>query len=78
MNQEAKIINKHNLDLSSIEKLANDIGNRLNSNVKYREYSKGENGHNFIALGTVTKNETGIFSTLYNLQTILILIMIMS
>jgi hypothetical protein len=37
MNQEAKIISKHNLDLSSIEKLANDIGNRLNSNVKYGE-----------------------------------------
>lgn len=68
MNEEAKIISKHNLDLSSTEKLANDIATRLNNNVEYGEYSKGENGHNFIALGTVTKNETGITSTLYNLQ----------
>lgn len=68
MNEEAKIISKHNLDLSSTEKLANDIATRLNSNVEYGEYSKGENGHNFIPLGTITKNETGIFSTLYNLQ----------
>lgn len=68
MNEEAKIISKHNLDLSSIEKLANDIATRLNSNVEYGEYSKGENGHNFIALGTITKNETGILSTLYDLQ----------
>lgn len=68
MNEEAKIISKHNLDLSSIEKLANDIATRLNSNVEYGEYSKGENGHNFIPLGTITKNETGILSTLYDLQ----------
>lgn len=68
MNEEAKIISKHNLDLSSTEKLANDIATRLNNNVEYGEYIKGENGHNFIALGTVTKNETGIISTLYNLQ----------
>ena len=68
MNEEAKIISKHNLDLSSTEKLANDIATRLNSNVEYGEYSKGENGHNFIPLGTITKNESGIFSTLYNLQ----------
>lgn len=68
MNEEAKIISKHNLDLSSIEKLANDIANRLNNNVEYGEYSNGKNGHNFISLGTITKNETGIFSTLYNLQ----------
>ena len=68
MNEEAKIISKHNLDLSSTEKLANDIATRLNSNVEYGEYSKGENGHNFIPLGMITKNESGIFSTLYNLQ----------
>jgi hypothetical protein len=68
MNEEVKIISKHSLDLSTTEKLANDIANRLNSNVEYGEYSKGENGHNFIPLGMITKNESGIFSTLYNLQ----------
>ena len=68
MNEEVKIISKHNLDVSSLDKLANDIATRLNSNVEYGEYSKGENGHNLIALGTITKNESGIFSTLYNLQ----------
>ena len=68
MNEEAKIISKHNLDLSSTEKLANDIATRLNINVEYGEYSKEVNGHNFIALGTITKNETGILSTLYDMQ----------
>ena len=68
MNEEVKIISKHNLDLSTTEKLANDIASRLNSNVEYGEYSKGENGHNFIPLGMISKNESGIFSTLYDLQ----------
>ena len=68
MNKEAKIISKHNLDLSTIDKLANDIANRLNSNVEYGDYNKRLNGHNFISLGTIIKNESGILSTLYNLQ----------
>lgn len=68
MDFEAKIISKHNLDLSSIENLANDIATRLNSNVEFGEYRKSDNKHSFISLGIITKNESGIFSTLYNLQ----------
>ncbi len=68
MDFEAKIISKHNLDLSNIEALANDIATRLNSNVEFGKYNKADNGHNFISLGTINKNESTIFSTLYDLQ----------
>lgn len=68
MDFEAKIISKHNLDVSSIENLAKDIANRLNSNVEYGEYSVSENGHEFKLLDKITKNQGGIFSTLYDLK----------
>lgn len=69
MDLEAKIISKHNLDLSSIENLASDIAARLNCNVEFREYSKSDKGHIFSPLGKIIRNESDIFSTLFNLQT---------
>jgi hypothetical protein len=68
MEPEAKIISKHNLDCSTLENLANDIANRLGSNIEYGQ-SQIENGkYHYIAIGTVEVNENGIMSTLYDLR----------
>jgi hypothetical protein len=67
MDFEAKIISKHNLDISNVEILANDIANRLNINIEFGQYNLIEHKHNFELLGKITKSESTICSTLYNL-----------
>ncbi|HKO76602.1 MAG TPA: hypothetical protein VJU52_05260 [Flavobacterium sp.] len=68
MNEDVKIISKHNLDCSSLENLASDIAIRLGCNIEYGQYQNENNSHNFNVLGTVTINDSNIVTTLYDLR----------
>jgi hypothetical protein len=68
MEEEVKIISKHNLDCSTLESLANDIANRLGNNIEYGQYQNVEGKHEFVQHGTVEVIENGIRTTLYDLR----------
>nr|WP_315152418.1 hypothetical protein [uncultured Flavobacterium sp.] len=68
MEEDVKIISKHNLDCSTLENLANDIANRLYCNIEYGQYQNENGKHNYVALGIVEVKENGIMSTLYDLR----------
>jgi hypothetical protein len=68
MEEEVKIISKHNLDCSSLESLANDIANRLGINIEYGQYQNENGKHNYVSLGAVEVQKNGIMSTLYDLR----------
>lgn len=65
MEFEAKIVSRHNLDISNIERLANDIANRLNVNIRIAESSLSEDGEALKLLGFIRKNDTDFYCTLF-------------
>lgn len=67
MEEEAKIISKHNLDCSSLENLAKDIANRLECNIEYGQYQNQNGKHEFIPFGNVEVNPKGITTTIYDM-----------
>jgi hypothetical protein len=68
MEDDVKIISKHNLDCSSLESLANDIANRLGNNIEYGKYQNVEGKHEFVQYGIVEVVENNIRTTLYDLR----------
>jgi hypothetical protein len=68
MEEDVKIISKHNLDCSTLEMLAKDISSRLGNNIEYGQYQNENGKYNYVALGTVEVKENGIMSTLYDLR----------
>jgi hypothetical protein len=68
LEEEVKIISKHNLDCSSLESLANDIANRLGNNIEYGQYQNVEGKHEFVQYGIVEVVENNITTTLYDLR----------
>jgi hypothetical protein len=68
MEEEVKIISKHNLDCSTLESLANDIANRLGNNIEYGQYQNTNGQHEFVQHGIVEVIENGIKTTLYDLR----------
>lgn len=68
MEEEAKIISKHNLDCSSLENLAIDIANRLGYTIDYGQYQNLNGKNEFVQNGTVEVVVNGIKTTLYDLR----------
>jgi hypothetical protein len=68
MEEEVKIISKHNLDCSTLESLANDISNRLGINIEYGQYQNANGKHEFVQHGTVEVTKNDIKTTLYDLR----------
>jgi uncharacterized protein with ParB-like and HNH nuclease domain len=67
MNEEVKIISNHNLDCSSLENLAKDIGNRLDCNIEYGYYQNNKGQHEFVQFGTVEVNSNFNITTIYDM-----------
>ena len=67
MNEEVKIISIHNLDCSSLENLAKDIGNRLDCNIEYGYYQNNNGQHEFVQFGTVEVNSNENITTIYDM-----------
>lgn len=60
---EPTIIGKHNLDVSSLEALANDLASRLNLNIEFglNDFANDT----FISSGAITTNDTPYFFRLF-------------
>ncbi|WP_369764928.1 hypothetical protein [Flavobacterium sp. WC2429] len=67
MNEEAKIISKHNLDCSNLENLTKDIANRLDCNIEYGYYQNINGQHEFVQFGNIEVNPKGVTSTIYDM-----------
>jgi hypothetical protein len=63
MNQEAVILSKHNLDVSNIDILANDLASRLNLNIEFGHYDFKNNSFNLY--GAITNDPKEPFFKLF-------------
>lgn len=68
MEDEVKILSKHNLDCSSLENLAKDIANRLQCNVEFGEYQKIDGLYKFVTNDTIQLSSDEVTITLIGLR----------